>query len=197
MDTLYAILGLVVILVLGYLLWKLPRVAAKAANRHVFLRSEHQEGQQLVSELVSFKARAAKEEVMRQLSRCVAVAPDHSAYKAVVYISSQRNDLIIYAYGNKFRAKTFEVGLSLSTNGNVTAGAFKMLNWHENSGIVEGIEEMKALRDQIGAAFEASDRAGSASKLELWVCGCGSHNDVDARFCRNCGEKNQEAAKEA
>ena len=188
METIYAILGLAVFLGLGYVLYQARRAASKAVNRHVLFRSEHQEGKQLVSEPSVFKARATKEKVMRELGRYVAVAPDHSAYKAVVYISSRREDGFNYAYGNKYRAKTFEATLRLTADGGITSGVLKMLSWHEQSGIVSGQETMKALRDQIEAAFAAADGTENAG-TQGWVCGCGAQNKDDAAYCGNCGAK--------
>jgi hypothetical protein len=96
MDLLQGILGFAVFIGIGFLTWKGINSTAGAANRHILFRFEYQEGKQLVTEPLTIRAKAPMQDVLCELERNVTVAPDHSAYKAAVYISSRGADHITY-----------------------------------------------------------------------------------------------------
>lgn len=105
METLYSILGVVVFIGIGYLILKAQRATGKAVNQKILYRSEHKEGQKLVSEPYKIQTSASIREIIRELDSHVTVEEDNSGYKAVVYVSSRGENCITYAYGNKFAPK--------------------------------------------------------------------------------------------
>lgn len=157
METLYSILGVVVFIGIGYLMLKAQRAAGNAVNQKILYRSEHKEGQELVSEPYKIQASASIQDIIRELDSHVIVAEDNSGYKAVVYVSSRSENRITYAYGNKFAPKTFEAVVELASSGGITAGIFKMLTWHERGGLITGQDYIYTLRKQVEVAFAAAD----------------------------------------
>ena len=157
MDTLYGILGLAVLIGLGYLLQKGKDAARKATNKNILYRSEFKEGQQLVKEHLNFETTSSVPDIMRELRANVITAENNSTLKAVLYESSSSAKQITYAYGNKLVSKTFEAAVTFANKEENTIGTFKMLTWTESDGMVGRQDEIKNLRRQVVAAFTAAD----------------------------------------
>jgi hypothetical protein len=156
LDQLYGILGLAVLLGIGYLIQKGKRAASKAINTKIFSRSEHKEGQQLVSQPLVLESSASVSDIMKELTAHVITVETLPTLGGAVVESSRSTDRINYVYGNKFKNHFVAVVL-LIDHGATTEGIFKILKWFEYDGIVSGRDVMKKLRKQVKAAFIAAD----------------------------------------
>lgn len=197
-GTILALLGLGVLIGIAILMQKGKHAAAKALNKHVLFREEYSEGQNLVTKPLTMQINASAETVMAALDEYVATSATHDSLKAVVYESARGSNGINYAYGNKLVSKTFEAAVRLKPDGQKTVATFKILTWHESSGMISGQDMMKKLYKQVKEAFEAAsvdtayDNVPKEDSVQQnWKCECGEINDGSNIFCGNCGKEKQ------
>lgn len=129
---------------------------SKSANKNILYRSEFREGQELVSESLSFETSAPIDQVMAALKSAVAVAQIRSVVPAL-YESSRTANRVTYAFGSSMTPKHFEAEVELSEHDGTTQGQFDILSWKENDGMVAALASMKKLRRQVRAGFTAAD----------------------------------------
>lgn len=161
MDTFYAILLVIAIvggvILIRFLISKGVNAVAKTANKHILFRSEYIEGQQLVSESLSFESTASVPDIIRQLIAQVAPEETIPAIRGAIYQISSSPDHIVYAYGSKLQPQIFVAAVSFTNSGSTTQGVFKFLRWKEKEGMVVCDEVMKRVREKVYTAFTAAD----------------------------------------
>jgi len=160
MNTFVALLlfaGLVaVIIFVQKIIGTTLNAVAKTANKNVLYRSEFKEGQELVSESLSFETSASINQVMAALKSAVTVAQIRTVLPTI-YESSRSENCVTYAYGSSLTPKLFEAVVELTGHNATTGGRFVILSWKENDGLVSALDAMKKLRRQVRAGFAAAD----------------------------------------
>lgn len=161
MDTFYSIIVVIAlfggIFLIRFLISKGFNAVSTTANKHILFRSEYKEGQQLVSESLSFESKASVPDIMRQLMEHVAPEETISAIRGGIYQITGSTEQVVYAFGSKLQPQIFVAAVSFTNSGETTQGVFKFLRWKEKEGMVVCDEVMKKLREKVYAAFTAAD----------------------------------------
>lgn len=194
------IIGFLVLVALGTAIWIVQSiiekgigVAAKAANQNILYRSEHKEGQEIVTQSVTFQTSASISKMMDLLSENVIIAENFSGVVPAVYETSRSDDMITYAFGNFIEPKKFEAVVALTNNDGITEGLFTILNWFETNGLIREQSAMKKLRNQVQSAFDAAEglvnnnETNQEVKIQKPCSKCGTEKKETAKFCPECG----------
>lgn len=194
------IIGFLVLVALGTAIWIVQSiiekgigVATKAANQNILYRSEHKEGQEIVTQSVTFQTSASISKMMDLLSENVIIAENFSGVAPAVYETSRSDDMITYAFGNFIEPKKFEAVVALTNNDGITEGLFSILNWFETNGLIREQSAMKKLRNQVQSAFEAAEglvnnnETNQEVKIQKHCSKCGTEKKETAKFCPECG----------
>ena len=208
METAAAILiivGIVVgIMVFQRLVGSGVDAVAKVANEKIFYKSECEEGRALVSEPLVVTVSASAAEIMRQLDAHVVTEEGPRAVGFTIYESNRSENQILYACGSKLMTY-FDALVVLTERQVKTEAAFKIANWRESDGMINGWEAMKKLRKKVQAAFAAADAQGNTvlngapveidkasegdTTASLFCSKCGTRNEDDSKFCEKCGQQ--------
>lgn len=152
--------GIIGLAVLGGImvgLYKLRNFTARTTNQKIFARKGHREGQELVSQLLEFHARATLEEVKNAVLATVTAAPAVPAVIANVHLIRATDDFILYGYGSKLQPHSFRGLLRLEATDDGVRGSWNIINWTQADGIVAGQSVMKRLIADINTALRTVD----------------------------------------
>lgn len=151
------IIGLVVLLGIGWLLVSARDLFWKKTNQKVLMRGAHREGEQLVSQRLVFTAGASVDQVRNAILSTVKVAPSVPPVLADAHLIGTTTNEILYGYGNKLQPNSFRALLRLQSTSTGTEGSWEVLNWHRADGIVVGRSVMKRLIADIDTALQSVD----------------------------------------
>jgi len=128
---------------------------------------EVKEGKYIAKTPVTIQTSATISSIKQALNSHVTAAPDKSSLSvlnAMVYIVSQTEQQIVYACGNKVVPGIFVAELTLSRNSDTTTGVFKVIRYLEQNGAVKAMDLMKALRNEVRAAFISVDASAKITE---------------------------------
>lgn len=149
MDFLGAIVGIAVLVGIGWAISKGRDAFWRGASQKILMRKSHAEGRELVTEPIEFMSRSHKSDIFAAVKEAVAL-PNGPQSRLVgdLFIESETDGAIVFASGTRL-GTSFRSVLALSTEGGTTAGAYQVLNWTESDGIVSEITQLKYLRRKI------------------------------------------------
>ena len=164
METIYGILGFAALIFIGYIWMKAKEATRKALKQKVLYRSEHTEGMELVKKIITFQTEKNVSDFMNEISLHVTALETAPAVLAKIYLLSKTEDRIIFALGNKINPKIFSFIIIFESDGIVTTGTFKTLNWTEYDGIVGAQDSIKKLIREVKESFTAIDTSAKITE---------------------------------
>lgn len=157
MDVIGGVLGLAVLIGVGWVLTKMSNGAMKGLNRGVLARGEHKEGKQALHTFTAVTSASAAD-VAHNLTNYVAAVEAPLGGPAVLYERERTDEFVIYVYGGKSGAR-FVAAVLFGVEDGMTSVAFTVPKWSEEDGIVVDVDVLKRLRKQVEAALKAADPA--------------------------------------
>lgn len=151
------VLGIVAYMVLTQKV--IPSLVTKGVNNTV-LRGAKREGEELVTQRLTFMSRATVEQVRSAVLSTVKVAPSIPVALADAYLISTSDTLIVFGCGTKMR-QSFRGALQLRASNAGTTGTWEIVNWTLADDIVAGQSVMKRLVADIDTALRNVDPSAS------------------------------------
>lgn len=157
MDNIAGVLLLVVIIAVIMFIQKGINSASNSFNRNVLFKNEHQEGQKLIHESLTFITSASVEEVQQKIHEHMAPTSEMPIIGSAIFEIKRTSRIVAYAYGNKLYPRFFVIAVTFKKTEELTQGVFQFVRWSNRSGMLLGMEEMKKVRQQVWDAFVSAD----------------------------------------
>ena len=147
------VLGLtfIVAIVGGMFLIRKATGAASTALTRSVRRGAHADGQQLITDVLTFTAPTSPAEALQAISRSVNAHPAAPAVIPGLYERKIDAEARAFIFGSKVQ-EVFAGVLICKSSGGGTLGHYEIARWSEGDGIVGRRAEMKQVRDRIDKA---------------------------------------------
>ena len=143
------ILGLVVLLAVGWLVMKARDQFWKGASRHVLARSQHTESQQLTLEQLVIRSSVAPDALQDAIVRGLALPYEKpSGMHAELFQGPVRTGHVQFGSGTKL-ATQFVTAMRITPAGGGSTLTYRVEKWVLADGIVTGITQLKYLRRHV------------------------------------------------
>jgi len=149
------IVGIAILLAVGWVMEKVGGFTLVGVNRGVFFRGEYNEGKKL-RDGFTVTTSASVPEIMRELDIYVSCVDAPLGLSDVLYVSTRAEHGIAWTYGNASKVK-LEAILAFADTDAGTDAIFTVTRWLDEDGLVAAIDMLKTLRMQIIAAIRAVD----------------------------------------
>lgn len=170
MEFFSVVLGIAVLIAVGWVFQKIGGFALVGVNRGLFFRGEYKAGKHL-REGLTIHTSVPVSAVMRELDTYVCAVDAPLGFSEVLYNESRTDTGIAWAFGSASKVK-LEAVLAFSPAETGTDAIFAVTRWFEEDGLLASADALKTLRLQVAAAFRAADPAvtiteGHADRSEL------------------------------
>lgn len=138
---------------------KAKTAASRAISQKVVHRTKFERGKHLL-EGMTIDSAASSDRLLKELQTRVAVSDPPTGLAQRLYTVGRKGNRIEYVYGNKF-GDVFRGRVVILEHGERSVGIFKVVQWHEQKGIIVAQDWMNTLFEQIRAVVVAVDPAAS------------------------------------
>lgn len=144
------VIGIVVFLGIGWLIVKSQNAFWKSANRHVFARGQHTEGQALTQEKLTIRSAVDPDTLQAAIVNGLALPYNKpTAVHAELFQGPVKPGYVQFCSGTKI-ATMFVAGMHVRpADGGGSTLTYQVENWTLADGIVAGIPQLKFLRRRI------------------------------------------------
>ena len=161
MGVIYTILGIAVLLAIGWVIDKIGGATLVGVNRVVF-HGEYAKDKKL-REGMTFHTSASVPAVLQELDTYVCAVDAPLGYSDILYVANRTDTGIAWIYGSASKVQLQAV-VAFKIMGTDTEAAFAVTDWREEDGLEVAVDALKALRMQVVAAFKAADPAVSITE---------------------------------
>ena len=146
------VLGLALLLGLGWVLMTVTNAARTKATRAVF-RKSHRSGQAEVQRVTSFRAPLEPAQVLARVIRVVNAYEEPPRVVAGLFLAHRDESSALFAFGSKL-GNSLTMGLVVEpTADGGTTGQLRCLTWSEADGLVSNVDQMQRVRDRLLSAL--------------------------------------------